>query len=396
IRAFSPSFKPRLSIIDTNVLIFLLPYDWISVATMYDRKAGIEVYIRPFESDTAYREYKAPRSSPLYTGDENKRYIEAVNNEQFEVCVMLDRWFDFKTCDQARVVLSMDGGSFAVQCILAKPKRPAEASALIRDSLTCHAGKWECVGFCFRELKTLEDNHLTIEEEDDEVSKRGKIEVAVQLGHMKRIHGKINHVHNCALPEETPKKVAVDKGKSHGVVTIPVDFRMDQRNETNTEWAFAQGDAEQENVFTFFYASRMILELKNIIPTTITSPNERSEAQQTRNDQVTRSRDEDAAPLIVTTGSRLPKEPSEIISLDSGDEEPPPSKKIKKEPVEGVSIDGAASKKPESFTTKSSKARERARIESQLEEIRLHREENRLQREEQKLKRQMLDLEDGD
>lgn len=121
---------------------------------MYDRKAGIEVYIRPFESDTAYREYKAPRSSPLYTGDENKRYIEAVNNERFEVCVMLDRWFDFKTCDQARVVLSMDGGSFAVQCILAKPKRPAEASALIRDSLTCHAGKWECVGFCFRELKT--------------------------------------------------------------------------------------------------------------------------------------------------------------------------------------------------------------------------------------------------
>lgn len=117
---------------------------------------------------------------------------------------------------------------------------------------------------------------MTIEEEDDEVSKRGKIEVAVQLGQMKRIHGKINHVHNCALPEETPKKVAVDKGKSHGVVyvkhalerliktfsltphlsTIPVDFRTDQRNETNTEWAFAQGDAEQENVFTFFYASR--------------------------------------------------------------------------------------------------------------------------------------------
>lgn len=84
------------------------------------------------------------------------------------------------------------------------------------------------------------------------------------------------------------------------------------------------------------------------------------------------------------------------ISLDSDDEEIPPPKKIKTEVIEGFSSTEAGSKNPGSFTTKSSKAKERAKIESQLEEIRLHREENRLQREEQKLKRQMLDLEDGD
>ena len=84
------------------------------------------------------------------------------------------------------------------------------------------------------------------------------------------------------------------------------------------------------------------------------------------------------------------------INLDSDDEEPPRSKKIKQEVMEGVSNAGAAGDEPNSFTTKSSKVTERARIESQLEEIRLQREENRLQREEQKLKRQILDIEDGD
>lgn len=120
---------------------------------MYDGKAGVEVLIKPHDSDTAYREYEAPRSHPLYTGDENERYIEAVNNERFEVFVKLDKSFDFKTYNQARVVLIIDGGSLTVQRILAKSKRTAETIMSINGSLACHAGKWECVGFCFRELK---------------------------------------------------------------------------------------------------------------------------------------------------------------------------------------------------------------------------------------------------
>lgn len=77
------------------------------------------------------------------------------------------------------------------------------------------------------------------------------------------------------------------------------------------------------------------------------------------------------------------------ISLDSDDEQPPPPKKIKREVTEGIASTEAASKSPATSTAKSSKDRERTRIESRLEDIRLQREENRL-------RRQMMDLEDGE
>ncbi|RMY65764.1 hypothetical protein D0863_08893 [Hortaea werneckii] len=145
----------------------------------------------------------------------------------------------------------------------------------------------------------------------------------------------------------------------------------------------------------------MILELKNIIPSTTTAPDKRIEVVQKKGDPARESHNEKqhlefVEPRFTITGSKLPAKPKNIISLDSDNEELPPAKKIKKEVVEDVSDTGAASKTQESLRTKSSKVRERARIEAQLEEIRLRREENRLQREEQMLKRQMLDLEDGD
>lgn len=75
------------------------------------------------------------------------------------------------------------------------------------------------------------------------------------------------------------------------------------------------------------------------------------------------------------------------MSLDCDDEEPPPPKKIKAEVVEGVASTGTASESPADSTAKRFKNKERARLESQLEDIRLQREENRL-------RRQMLDLDD--
>lgn len=54
---------------------------------------------------------KPPRSSPLYTGHENERYIEAINDERFVVAVRLDPAFDFKKYTQARAYLDIDEGS---------------------------------------------------------------------------------------------------------------------------------------------------------------------------------------------------------------------------------------------------------------------------------------------
>ncbi|KAI7320046.1 hypothetical protein KC315_g9561 [Hortaea werneckii] len=366
---------------------------------MYYEEAGIEVYIRPYCGDTGYREYRAPRSSPLYTGQKNERYIEAANNERFEVFVKLDQSFDFKKCTQARASLDIDGGSIGCYDILAKSRR----KALLDNSCTCDDGKWECVGFHFQELRPLEDDHLTVEQEEAEALKRGRIEVTLQLGRNKLVAGKYNPGHNYAFPEETSKKVAVDKRRSHGVAAIPVDFEVAEEDEKKYEWIPAKGDAGKEFTFTFFYASRMILELKNIIPTSTSAQDECREGERGSNDHGTYYLNEETAPLIVTTGSKSPQKPREIISLDSDDEELPPSKKIKTEVIEDIPSTRAASKSRASPTAKSSKDRERARIESRLEDIRLHREENRLhmeenklQREEIKLKRQMLDLEDGD
>lgn len=58
----------------------------------------------------------------------------------------------------------------------------------------------------------------------------------------------------------------------------------------------------------------VILELKNIIPTIADHPNQRMEGEQTNNNQDTESRNEEAAPVIVTTGSKFPKKPRQIFS----------------------------------------------------------------------------------
>lgn len=120
---------------------------------MYDGKAGVEVYVKPNHTNTAYREYEAPRSSPLYTGYGNERYIEAVSGERFAVFVKLDQSFDFKNYTQARVSIAIDGASIGCEDFLAKPKARQEVIKVFENSLTCCDGRWECVGFQFQELR---------------------------------------------------------------------------------------------------------------------------------------------------------------------------------------------------------------------------------------------------
>lgn len=58
----------------------------------------------------------------------------------------------------------------------------------------------------------------------------------------------------------------------------------------------------------------VILELKQIIPTTATPPDQGTEGEQTDNDQGTKSRNKAVAPPITTTGSKFEKRPKQIVS----------------------------------------------------------------------------------
>ncbi|KAI6909294.1 hypothetical protein KC318_g3921 [Hortaea werneckii] len=360
---------------------------------MYDEAAYVEVLVRPHDSDTAYREYRAPRPS-ISPGRENERYIEAVNDERFEVVVRLCPDFDFKEYNTAKVSLSIDGGCISSSGNFAKPKQRVCVSKVCKEIATCEDGKWRCVGFSFRELQAVEAAHLTIKEEEFEALNRGRIEVTVQLGRRKRIGGIYNSGNSYALPGKTSTKVAIDKGKSHGVAAVPVDFEVTEKVKTAFHWTPASGTAGSEIRFTFFYASRKVLKSKNIIPTIKPAQSERTEGEHENKERAAESHNDQQACkaanfLLATTGSKFSPKPKEIISLDSDDEEQPASKKIKTEAIESVNSTRTASKSPATPTVKSSKDKMRARIESQLEDIRLQMEGNRL-------KREMMDLDDAE
>jgi hypothetical protein len=56
---------------------------------------GIDVYLAPLGNpDGRYREYAAPVDSPVYTGDPNEVWIEAVDGERFVIVVDLLNGFD--------------------------------------------------------------------------------------------------------------------------------------------------------------------------------------------------------------------------------------------------------------------------------------------------------------
>jgi hypothetical protein len=58
---------------------------------------GIDVYLAPFGNpEGRHREYAAPVDSPVYTGDLNEVWIEAVDGERFVIVVDLFNGFDPK------------------------------------------------------------------------------------------------------------------------------------------------------------------------------------------------------------------------------------------------------------------------------------------------------------
>ncbi|KAK3619371.1 hypothetical protein LTR56_024054 [Elasticomyces elasticus] len=345
---------------------------------MIDAKTGFEATVRPYKSRKRYTEYRAPRESPLYNDDASDCYITAVTDERFVVDLNIPTSFDFKKYTHLELECCIDGGqenggAEATTYYSKSSFRGKKIHCCFDSVVIQQGGEWQDVGFSFKALSIAEDCELNQEEEDRLVVDRGKIEVAVRLGNYKDIPGRQPYSERAQQSQETSKRVAVDKAKSHGLQLVPVGEHEMEQNVTpadradaylaNYEFKPARGKAGEITWFTFYYVSRMVLELKKIIPVDMSVPAQASllpsasdtmlassaptqqavEAASTRKNAV--STDKDApAPAIVAGSDVKPT----IVKSEPGTGptikmEQPAQAKIKVEPKSIVNVDVAAS-----------------------------------------------------
>ncbi|KAK3698989.1 hypothetical protein LTR37_016680 [Vermiconidia calcicola] len=363
---------------------------------MLDHNSNLEVCIRRFGSETPYTEYEAPPGSPLHTGSSRERYIEAIANERFEIVTVLRPQFTFKKHIHIKVDTEIDNGALWVTDYLksSSKKRGKPLETYLDATNILSDGTWKTLGFTFGELYQNEDCDQSRSEAAEEASKRGKIEVSFQRGKVteRKVGANEEWVDFPNLSMETSKRVAIDHGKSHGLQ--PLDLGTGEPPETWQDWEPAKGKAGEEVTFTFFYTSRMILELKKILPTTtLATPKPCARSMPLV----------DAALASVGKKRNQPQKYIEITD-DKDDEEPLPNKKIKTEPAEPhrtnvIVLDDELSTSKEtktepgtaslptqrdnsgllttiattSRTKQTSKEKEKARILLQLDEIKLER-----------------------
>lgn len=123
---------------------------------MKDQNSGIKAIVRPYhptKTTEPYYEYLAPPQSPLYTGNANERYIEAVTNEQFEVYAEIPKTFDFGRSTHVEIEYVIDGGA-AYGSHYEKLKYSGKKIKDWHNKMCRRTGnEWEDVGFVFAATK---------------------------------------------------------------------------------------------------------------------------------------------------------------------------------------------------------------------------------------------------
>ncbi|KAK5122856.1 hypothetical protein LTR85_003771 [Meristemomyces frigidus] len=344
---------------------------------MFDSQSGIEAYVAPYhlEIDLEHcHEYLAPESSPLFTGMANERYIEALTDQRFEVGVVLPVSFDFKKNTHVQVSYTIDGEASGVEHV----EKPNRRRKEVRDSAASYVGlvdrKWKEIGFSFGELKAVEHCELSREDEDTEISRRGQIKVELQLGHMQVRKSLVDASTHHPLVLESSKRVAVDQGKSHSLKNILLDIDEQRAEEISSDytWTPAPGTNGRKVEFTFFYASRMILELKKIIPTApaiaaVAETKAKPSNGKLCSSKMPEGRDRDDDEVMIVPP---PKAPAKRIKTEPADNEvmivapEHAHKKIKTEGTDGRPAHGQSA-------AQNARAKEKAKLELELEEIKI-------------------------
>ncbi|KAK3649270.1 hypothetical protein LTR56_006171 [Elasticomyces elasticus] len=229
---------------------------------MFDIKNGIEVRVKPYGSVDAYDEVKAKTTSSLYANGRNECYIEAESGKRFEVEVVLHPIFQWKRARKVSVDYRID--LINNWQLIKKPTEGQAATSSCRTFITKVDGVRAVCGFEFGEV------HMS-DQEEFELAKRGKIEVVVQRvsavkndkatrkAKRDRRRGEDDSRETIQLSEETNKKVAGDKGRSHYAKHL-VLRTLDAVNSDSdvTIWTHKPISDEAGNKikFTFFYTNR--------------------------------------------------------------------------------------------------------------------------------------------
>ncbi|SMR63095.1 unnamed protein product [Zymoseptoria tritici ST99CH_3D1] len=262
---------------------------------MIDIANAIEVVISPYhETDPydQYHEWKAPRKSDLYTDGRNECYIEAVDDERFELEARIHPSFDFHGAPQVCISIEIDGGD-PERDIIRKPSNWKVKPKILRSQFFAYyctiAGETRSCGYRFSKLTEVDDTSLlSMAEQELEISRRGKIVVTVQRGTTrgKRVRKEKpgEHVDGLALPDKTNKIVAQDQGRSHAVQ--PIDLGEGEVEQVEICPQFEphhKGRTGEEIVFTFFYTNTEYMERNSIKPV-VAYPNTSKDSINIKND----------------------------------------------------------------------------------------------------------------
>ncbi|KJY01627.1 hypothetical protein TI39_contig285g00003 [Zymoseptoria brevis] len=253
---------------------------------MFDIANGIEVLISPYhetESADPYHEWKAPRKSKLFAHGRNECYIEAVHRERFGIEVTFHPHFDWHGAPQVKISVEIDGGTMDACKIVQRPSDWETNPKAFSVSFTSYYGKMDgqtrSCGSRFSELKAVDDpSLLSKDEEDMEISLRGKILLTIQRGTTSGKRGRKRKAgalrDQLILPDKTNKVVALDNGRSHTVQMMDLG-EVESVFFTAAFKAHEKGSTGEVIVFTLFYTTSVYLEIKEIKPVipVISKPN---------------------------------------------------------------------------------------------------------------------------
>ena len=120
---------------------------------------GVEVCVRRFEDKTPYREYAAPTASPKYSGHPNEVYIEAIDEERFEIFTNISPEFSFMDAPHIKIKVQLED-NVASRSYRAKDasiagnviplaKKPSYTRTMVKKMKD---GEWKNCAFAFSRL----------------------------------------------------------------------------------------------------------------------------------------------------------------------------------------------------------------------------------------------------